>query len=130
MGGRAGLYRESGRSVYTLGMPEVDPLQSLRAKIDELDHRIVELLNARARIVVDIGKIKHQVGTPVYAPDREKVVLERIRQANKAVGGPLPNELRLEAIYRELMSGSFAAPRSRCGLPISGRRARFRIWRA
>lgn len=87
-------------------MPD-DPLKSLREKIDELDHRIVELLNARARIVVDIGKIKHTTGTPVYAPDREKVVLERIRQANKAVGGPLPNSC-LEAIYRELMSGSFA----------------------
>ncbi|HVT81619.1 MAG TPA: prephenate dehydratase [Phycisphaerae bacterium] len=84
-----------------------DPLLPLRQKIDELDHQIVELLNARARIVVDIGKIKHQSGTPVYAPDREKVVLERIRQANKEVGGPLPNSC-LEAIYRELMSGSFA----------------------
>jgi chorismate mutase/prephenate dehydratase len=88
-------------------MAEADPLQSLREKIDELDHRIVELLNTRARIVVDIGKIKHQSGTPIYAPDREKIVLERIRAANKAVGGPLPNSC-LEAIYRELMSGSFA----------------------
>src|SRR4051794_8269795 len=89
-------------------MPDAsDPLQPLREKIDELDHRIVELLNARARIVVDIGKIKHQSGTPVYAPDREKIVLERIRAANRAVGGPLPNSC-LEAIYRELMSGSFA----------------------
>src|SRR6185295_17240880 len=84
-----------------------DPLQPLREKIDELDRRIVELLNARARIVVDIGKVKHQSGTPVYAPDREKIVLERIRAANKSVGGPLPNSC-LEAIYRELMSGSFA----------------------
>ena len=84
-----------------------DPLHPLREKIDELDHRIVELLNARARIVVDIGKIKHRSGSPVYAPDREKVVLERIRAANKAVGGPLANSC-LEAIYRELMSGSFA----------------------
>ncbi len=87
-------------------MPE-DPLNPLRKQIDELDHRIVELLNARARIVVDIGKIKHQSGTPVYAPDREKIVLERIRSANRAVGGPLPDSC-LEAIYRELMSGSFA----------------------
>src|SRR3954467_4065435 len=87
-------------------MPE-DLLQPLREKIDELDPRIVELLNARARIVVEIGKVKQQSGTPVYAPDREKVVLERIRAANKAVGGPLPNSC-LEAIYRELMSGSFA----------------------
>jgi chorismate mutase/prephenate dehydratase len=84
-----------------------DPLAPLRQKIDELDHRIVELLNARARIVVDIGRVKHQSGAPVYAPDREKIVLERIRKANKAVGGPLPDTC-LEAIYRELMSGSFA----------------------
>jgi chorismate mutase/prephenate dehydratase len=88
-------------------MGESDPLQPLRQKIDELDHRIVELLNARARIVVEIGKVKHQSGTPVYAPDREKIVLERIRAANRAVGGPLP-DVCLEAIYRELMSGSFA----------------------
>jgi chorismate mutase/prephenate dehydratase len=84
-----------------------DPLAPLRQKIDELDHKIVELLNARARIVVDIGKVKHQSGAPIYAPDREKIVLERIRQANREVGGPLPNSC-LEAIYRELMSGSFA----------------------
>ena len=88
-------------------VPANDPLAPLRQKIDELDHKIVELINARARIVVDIGKVKHQSGTPVYAPDREKIVLERIRAANKSVGGPLPDSC-LEAIYRELMSGSFA----------------------
>jgi chorismate mutase/prephenate dehydratase len=88
-------------------MSDADALNPLRLKIDELDYKIVELLNARARIVVDIGKIKHQSGTPVYAPDREKIVLDRIRKANHDSGGPLPNSC-LEAIYRELMSGSFA----------------------
>ncbi len=88
-------------------MAEADALKGLREQIDELDHRIVELLNARARIVVDIGKVKHQSGAPVYAPDREKIVLDRIRRANKESGGPLPDSC-LEAIYRELMSGSFA----------------------
>ncbi|MCL2645773.1 MAG: chorismate mutase, partial [Phycisphaerales bacterium] len=88
-------------------MSKDDALKELRGKIDELDYRIVELLNARARIVVEIGKVKQQSGTPVYAPDREKVVLARIREANRAIGGPLPNAC-LEAIYRELMSGSFA----------------------
>ncbi|HVS69737.1 MAG TPA: prephenate dehydratase [Phycisphaerae bacterium] len=88
-------------------MADGDALAGLREKIDELDRRIVELLNARARIVIDIGKVKHQSGTPVYAPDREKIVLERIRAANRTAGGPLPDSC-LEAIYRELMSGSFA----------------------
>ncbi|HTV47207.1 MAG TPA: prephenate dehydratase [Phycisphaerae bacterium] len=88
-------------------MSQQDPLASLRQQIDELDERIVELLNARARIVVDIGKIKQQANAPIYAPDREKAVLEKIRQANRKVGGPLSDSC-LEAIYRELMSGSFS----------------------
>ena len=88
-------------------MTPSDPLASLREQIDQLDEKIVKLLNARARIVVDIGKIKQQSKAPIYAPDREKLVFERIRQANHTGGGPL-SDACLEAIYRELMSGSFA----------------------
>src|SRR6202012_3665079 len=88
-------------------MPESDGLQGLREKIDQLDHKIVELLNARARIVVEIGKIKHQSGAAIYAPDREKLVLDRVRKKKREVGGPLPDSC-LDAIYRELMSGPFA----------------------
>src|SRR6478735_11247206 len=79
-------------------------LDGLRRQIDELDHRIVDLLNDRARIVVDIGKLKQQHNTPIYSPDREKMVLDKVRKLN---GGPLPDRC-LEAVYRELMSGSFA----------------------
>src|SRR4051794_20919359 len=80
------------------GLPE------LRARIDQLDHQIVELLNVRAQVVVEVGKVKQKSGEPIYAPDREKLVLERIRRIN---AGPLPDRC-LEAVYRELMSGSFA----------------------
>ena len=83
---------------------ESDDLDSLRRKIDELDRRIVDLLNERARVVIEIGEAKRADGTPVYAPDREQDVLARIRELN---GGPLPQKT-LHAIYRELMSGSFA----------------------
>src|SRR5205085_12686150 len=81
-----------------------DRLESLRKQIDALDAQLVALLNDRARVVVDIGKLKQQNKTPIYAPDREKVVLEKVRQLNR---GPLPDRC-LEAVYRELMSGSFA----------------------
>src|SRR5438270_7554484 len=85
--------------------PEDQPtLQSLRAQIDDLDHKLVDLLNDRARVVVQIGKLKQQQNTPIYAPDREKMVLETVRRLNM---GPLPDRC-LEAVYRELMSGSFA----------------------
>ncbi len=82
-------------------------LDDLRKKIDELDCRLVQLLNERARVVVEIGKLKDKTAKPVYAPDREKQVFERIAQANK---GPLPDKC-LVAIWRELMSGSFVLER-------------------
>jgi len=81
-----------------------EKLESLRRQIDELDRQIVELLNRRAEIVVEVGRIKNAGGAPVYAPDREKQILQRIKQLNK---GPLPDKT-LVAIWRELMSGSFA----------------------
>src|SRR5687768_4800584 len=79
-------------------------LEPLRKQIDALDERLVELLNERARVVVEIGKVKQQHNSPIYAPDREKHVLDKVRRLNR---GPLPDRC-LEAVYRELMSGSFA----------------------
>ncbi len=76
-------------------------LEDLRKKIDQIDAKLVELLNERAQVVIEIGKVKN--GGPVYAPDREKKVLARIAELNK---GPLPDRT-LAAIWRELMSGSF-----------------------
>jgi chorismate mutase/prephenate dehydratase len=86
-------------------MPE--PLEQLRARIDALDEKIVELLNERAKVVVEVGKLKQQTNAPIYAPDREKLVLEKVHRLNK---GPLPNRA-LDSVYRELMSGSFMLER-------------------
>jgi len=79
-------------------------LESMRKQIDDLDRQIVELLNARAKVVVEIGLAKQAAGRQIYAPDREKAVLDRLDALN---AGPLPRRT-LQAIYRELMSGSFA----------------------
>ena len=84
-----------------------DPLEPLRRQIDDLDRQIVDLLNARAHVVVEVGKVKQERNLSIYAPDREKIVFEKVRGLNK---GPLPNRC-LEAVYRELMSGSFALER-------------------
>jgi chorismate mutase/prephenate dehydratase len=82
-------------------------LEELRKKIDELDCKLVRLLNERARVVVEIGKLKSKTDRPIYAPDREKEVFARIAKANE---GPLPDKC-LVAIWRELMSGSFVLER-------------------
>lgn len=63
-----------------------------RKKIDELDLRLVELLNQRASAAQEIGKLKRNTKMPIYEPDREKTIFENVRQANR---GPLPDsELR------------------------------------
>ncbi|MCK5563880.1 MAG: prephenate dehydratase [Planctomycetes bacterium] len=78
-------------------------LDKLRKQIDTLDGQLVELLNERARIVVEVGKMKSGTDTPIYVPHREKAVFEKISKVNQ---GPLPDKT-LIAIWRELMSGSF-----------------------
>jgi len=83
-------------------------LEELRNQINQLDLQLVKLLNERARVVVDIGKLKNESGKPIYSPDREKEVFATITGANE---GPLPDRC-LTAIWRELMSGSFALERS------------------
>ncbi|MHC4123601.1 MAG: prephenate dehydratase [Planctomycetota bacterium] len=81
----------------------MDSLEQLRNRISEIDTELVKLLNQRAEVVVQIGHLKSKTGGQIYAPDREKEVLDKIKAANK---GPLPDK-SLVAIWRELMSGSF-----------------------
>ena len=83
----------------------MDKLQILRDKIDTLDKQIVDLLNERAKVVVEVGEYKRteKDAPPIYAPDRERAVLDKIKACNN---GPLPDKC-LMAVYRELMSGSF-----------------------
>ncbi|MBN2582088.1 MAG: prephenate dehydratase [Planctomycetes bacterium] len=80
-------------------------MERLRRQIDELDAQLVKLLNERARVVVEVGRHKRATGNlQIYSPDREQQVLQNIAGINK---GPLKNET-LVAVYKELMSGSFA----------------------
>jgi chorismate mutase/prephenate dehydratase len=75
-----------------------------RKAIDSIDEQIVHLLNERTRHVVEIGAIKLKSGEEIYAPHRERHILNRICKLNK---GPLTNE-SLMAIYREIMSSALA----------------------
>jgi chorismate mutase len=63
-------------------------VEDWRRKMDEIDRRLVELLNERSRCVVEIGRIKRVSGDALYQPDREKQVLDAAVDANS---GPLPD---------------------------------------
>ena len=56
-----------------------DRLKPLRDAIDAVDGRLVELLNERARVASEVGRIKHEVGAPVFRPEREAEVLRKVR---------------------------------------------------
>ena len=63
-------------------------LAALRRRIDELDRRLVELLNERSQCALEIGRLKQQEHLPLYQPDREREVLENAERNNQ---GPLTN---------------------------------------
>jgi chorismate mutase len=70
-----------------------------RVKIDELDRKLVELLNQRAQAAQEIGKLKRNTNMPIYEPDREKIIFENVLKVNQ---GPLPDS-ELRQVYERII---------------------------
>ena len=70
-----------------------------RKKIDEIDRRLVQLLNERARCAVEIGKIRCQNAMPIREPHREKEVFQHAFDANQ---GPLKNDA-LQRVFERIV---------------------------
>ncbi|HVB33232.1 MAG TPA: chorismate mutase [Patescibacteria group bacterium] len=67
-----------------------EAIDLLRRQIDEIDRRLLDLLNGRARRVAEVGKIKKRAGDmPLYQPEREREIFEAVEAANP---GPLSNQ--------------------------------------
>jgi chorismate mutase / prephenate dehydratase len=78
-------------------------LDELRTRIDELDDSILKLLDDRARVMADVAHEKRSAGLPPYAPDRERLVLDRLA----ARAGKFPADA-IRAVFREVMSACLA----------------------
>lgn len=63
-----------------------DDIETWRKRIDLIDDQLSRLLNSRSACAVEIGKIKRALGLPVYSPEREAEILERVSRENP---GPL-----------------------------------------
>ena len=70
-----------------------------RKKIDELDLRLVALLNERAECAHEIGRLKRNSSMPIYEPDRERIIYENIARNNR---GPL-SVVQLRQVYERLI---------------------------
>lgn len=69
--------------------PERRIVDGARSEIDRIDLELVRLLNRRARQVARIGEVKARYGEPVYQPDREERIFQRVLAANE---GPLEDD--------------------------------------
>lgn len=81
-------------------MPRVRSLEQLRAEIDAIDNQLLSLLNQRAGLAVEVGQRKMKEAKRVFAPEREKRILQRLEKLNE---GPLRRDM-LRPIYREIIS--------------------------
>ncbi|WP_028575728.1 prephenate dehydratase [Desulfonatronovibrio hydrogenovorans] len=83
-------------------MDQEQSLKEIRTRISNLDEKILQLLNRRAALSLQVGQIKSQARDSIFKPFREKEVLNGLAGKNQ---GPLPDE-HLRAIYREIFSSS------------------------
>jgi chorismate mutase-like protein len=98
---RAGTKPATGAGLP--GDPTAVALAPLRDRIDAIDHEIVALLNERAQIALEIGRVKQETGRrTVRDPAREAQVLERVTSAS---AGLFP-EPELVALYRKLIAAT------------------------
>ncbi|MBI4266405.1 MAG: chorismate mutase [Acidobacteria bacterium] len=73
-------------------MAEVLTIEELRSRIDIIDEQLVRLLNVRVACAVEVGRLKHEAGLPIYQPEREAAVLAGVRKAATELAGPLNAE--------------------------------------
>jgi chorismate mutase len=74
-------------------------LTRCRVVIDELDRRIIALLNERTAVVEEIGRIKQELQLGIYEPKREDQVLANVLAHNS---GPLPSDA-VKRIFERIM---------------------------
>ena len=72
-------------------------LSRLRDRIDDVDRRLIDLLNERTRVVEEIGAVKRNYKLPVYEPKREDEVYANVAAHNQ---GPLPQDSAKRIIER------------------------------
>jgi chorismate mutase len=84
-------------------------LEEYRLLIDDVDRRIVALLNERTKVVEDIGRVKAEAHLPVYEPKREDLVFANITSANH---GPLTTQA-VRGIFERIIDASRSIQRLR-----------------
>ncbi len=75
-------------------------LEALREQIDAIDDKLLELYNERMELVHQVGMLKNNTGTPIYRPEREHAILNRLKAQNK---GRLTDKA-IDALFLEMFA--------------------------
>ncbi len=78
-------------------------LEALRKQIDRVDEELLRLYNERLGYVKKVGEVKQHTGTPIYRPEREQEILERLKRLNREEGGLLTDDA-IDALFLELFA--------------------------
>jgi len=92
----------------------MDKLAECRRQIDEVDRKLLALLNERTQIVEEIGRIKQQLSLPIYEPKREDDVFRNVTSQNH---GPLPEDA-LKRIFERIIDEMRTIQRARAQGPV------------
>lgn len=85
-------------------MSPTNKIEELREQIDAINLQVLDLLNQRASIASEIGKIQSQLGSQIYDPQRESEMLTALQMANE---GPFSNET-IQALFKEIFKATLA----------------------
>ena len=75
-------------------------LDELRVKIDQIDDQLLELINERMEYVHQVGSLKNNEGAPIYRPEREQAILQRLKAKNHG----LLTDSAIDALFLELFA--------------------------
>jgi len=78
-----------------------------RRRMDEIDKKLVELLNERSRCALEVGKLKQAAGMPIYQPSRENEVLSNAARNNQ---GPL-SDAAIRRLFERIIDEARSAER-------------------
>jgi chorismate mutase len=92
----------SGSAVGEGVLNPMDNIDDLRERIDAIDDELLKLFNERAKLALEIGRMKKDLGLPVYIPSREEQIITRVQQENP---GPL-SPISVARLYQQLIQES------------------------
>lgn len=84
------------------GQNDDKALSALRECIDKIDTQILNLLKERMNLVHQVGVQKHQAGSAIYRPEREKAIIERL--SAELSSDDLLDKKAVSAIYQEIFA--------------------------